>query len=99
MPNDPTTIIVILVLIALISVTKNVSDIIATWMRKPSLDRQLLDYMPRREMSSQLKELKEEDGKIWTKLNGMDRTNSLAQQDIQRALGRVEGMLKDAFDK
>ena len=116
MPNEPTALIVILVLIALISVARNIIEIIASFRRKPGIDKEFQDYMPRVEVDKNfakqksdhkgycenrhhaielsILELKEEDSKIWIKLNGMDRTNATNQADIQRALGRIEGELK-----
>ncbi len=99
MPNDPAIIIPILVIIALISVVKNISDIISTWIRKPSVDKEMQGYMPRLELLGHLKDLREEDTKIWQRLNGMDRSNSKERSDIQRALGRLEGKIDKALEK
>jgi hypothetical protein len=119
--NASTSIVVILVIIALVSVVKNVSDMISSWRRNPSLDKDLQDYMPRQEIGrkftalekqtldscaaqhrlvdAKFNELKDEDNRLWTKLNGMDRTNNKNQQDIQRTLGRIEGKLEDLSQK
>jgi hypothetical protein len=50
-------------------------------------------------VDAKFNELKDEDNRLWTKLNGMDRTNNKNQQDIQRTLGRIEGHLQDISQK
>lgn len=93
MPQDPNALLVIAVIIAGISVLKQVSDIVATWRRKPSIDKELQDFMPRKEVQAHINDLREEDDKIWTRVNGMDKTISKERGDIQRALGRLEGKI------
>ncbi|MDF3129252.1 hypothetical protein P0Y35_08600 [Kiritimatiellaeota bacterium B1221] len=99
MPNDPAAILPILVIIALISVVKNISDMIHSWRKNPSIDKEMQDYMPRNEIQGCFNDLKEEDTKIWQRLNGMDRTNTRNQGDIQRSLGRLEGKIDKLREK
>jgi hypothetical protein len=93
--EDPsTTVIVFAVLAFIVSAGKNLLDIIRGGKRNPSIDQELQAYIKRAEHERDLAEVKAEHVEIWRVINGERTTMRKTIEDINRALGRIEGRLE-----
>ncbi|MDA3872454.1 MAG: hypothetical protein PF795_00645 [Kiritimatiellae bacterium] len=105
MPNDPATITVLLVIFALVTVAEKLSSMVATWIRKPSFDKQMSKYVLKLEHErdaatmkadylEKVAALKKENDSQWQRINGESITNAQCFRDIERSLGKIEGFIE-----
>lgn len=97
--NPSTTVVVFLVLMSIVSVIKQVVDIIRGGRRQPSVDQELQAYARRVEVEKSLADVKAEQVEIWRVINGERTTMRRTIEEINRALGRIEGEIKSLSSK
>jgi hypothetical protein len=92
--DTQSTVITLVVLAWIVQVVGQVVGIVRGSKRSPSIDQELAAFVKRAEHERDLAEIKLEHVELWRVINGERTTIRKTIEDINRALGRIEGRLE-----